>query len=81
MCLFLANRLKCILKVGCVQTLHWVKEVDGFKGIQIVSLQEESRLPAHMHCWTGTMFYKVLNVNAFEGTKSRPVGHGFHYNP
>ena len=33
--------------VGCMQTLHWVKEVDDFKGLQIANPQEESRSPEH----------------------------------
>lgn len=49
-----------------MQTLPGVKEVDGYKGIQILSPQVP-RFPARMHCLTGTMFYKVLNLNAFEG--------------
>lgn len=62
-------------KVGRMQTLHWVKEVGGLKGLQILSPLEESRLPAHTHCLAGTMLYKVLNLNAPEGAKQYPVGH------
>jgi len=62
-------------QVGCMQTLQWVKEVGGLKGLQILSPQEESRLPAHTHCLAGTMLYKVLNLNACEGAEQYPVGH------
>lgn len=41
----------------------------GFKGLQILGPQEEPRLPARAHCLAGTMLCKVLNPDAFEGTK------------
>lgn len=60
--------------VGCMQILFWVKEVVTLKGFKL------SGVPC-THCLVGTMFYKVLNLNAFQREKHSPVGHGFHHNP
>ena len=55
---------------GCMQTLLWVKEVEDFKGLQVIQSPLNTQ---HMA--------KVLNLNAFQRKKHSPVGHGVYHTP